>query len=100
MVCARNASSAFIVLQSVAHHAATAAKHIFSFTIPDCCLACHVRHCLLLLLPPPGQVANAVTVYVRRPGNPKKWRSQVTCMGKQVGCWEQLSHSKAVTFTG
>ncbi|KAF6254726.1 hypothetical protein COO60DRAFT_1627774 [Scenedesmus sp. NREL 46B-D3] len=28
-------------------------------------------------------VANAVTVYVRRPGNPKKWRSQVTCMGKQ-----------------
>eukprot|EP00882_Tetradesmus_deserticola_P004857 GHRQ01005118.1.p1 GENE.GHRQ01005118.1~~GHRQ01005118.1.p1 ORF type:complete len:436 (+),score=140.35 GHRQ01005118.1:147-1454(+) len=28
-------------------------------------------------------VANAVTVYVRRPGNPKKWRSQVLCMGKQ-----------------
>lgn len=36
--------------------------------------------CLLLI---DMQVANAVTVYVRRPGNPKKWRAAVTCMGKQ-----------------
>eukprot|EP00879_Flechtneria_rotunda_P024350 GHRR01025809.1.p1 GENE.GHRR01025809.1~~GHRR01025809.1.p1 ORF type:complete len:239 (+),score=37.95 GHRR01025809.1:52-768(+) len=28
-------------------------------------------------------LANAVTVYVRRPGNPKKWRASVTCMSKQ-----------------
>jgi len=27
-------------------------------------------------------VANATTVYVRRPGNPKKWRALVTCLGK------------------
>ena len=37
-----------------------------------------------MLLPPlpSPQVANATTVYVRRPGNPKKWRALVTCLGK------------------
>lgn len=46
----------------------------------------HRALCLLsscLLVCPAVQVANAVTVYVRRPGNPKKWRAAITCMGKQ-----------------
>lgn len=30
------------------------------------------------------QVANAVTVYVRRPGDPKKWLATVLCISKQV----------------
>ena len=28
------------------------------------------------------QVSNATTVYVRRPGNPKKWRARVACEGR------------------
>lgn len=27
------------------------------------------------------QVANCTTVYVRRPGNPKKWQAEVLCIG-------------------
>lgn len=48
--------------------------------------ACHVEgkpyydvvSCAMLL-----QVQNATTVYVRRPGNPKKWRASVICVAKQ-----------------
>ena len=35
---------------------------------------------LMLLL----QVANAVTAYVRRPGDPKKWLANITCISKQA----------------
>lgn len=31
---------------------------------------------------PSRQVDNATTVYVRRPGVPKKWTARVVCMGK------------------
>lgn len=27
------------------------------------------------------QVANCTTVYVRKPGNPKKWQAEVLCVG-------------------
>jgi hypothetical protein len=30
------------------------------------------------------QVANAVTAYVRRPGDPKKWLANITCISKQA----------------
>ena len=33
---------------------------------------------------PPRQVANAVTVYVRRPGDPRKTKATVACMARQV----------------
>jgi hypothetical protein len=28
-----------------------------------------------------GQIMNATTVHVRRPGNPKKWRARILCEG-------------------
>jgi hypothetical protein len=46
------------------------------------------------------QVANAVTAYVRRPGDPKKWLANITCISKQASVRAGAASGAVVVVVG